>query len=95
MQKLIPRFMLLVALLAAVLVYRPGLNGPFVFDDGLNIVSNQHLRLDDLSLKKLGEAAFSIPNGLFRRPLSMLSFAFNFYIDRDKITPFLQLSLSK
>jgi hypothetical protein len=59
-----------------------------MFDDGLNIVSNQHLRLDDLSLESLVEAAFSIPNGLFRRPLSMLSFAFNFHFDRDKIAPF-------
>lgn len=88
MQKLIPRFILLVALLAAVLVYRPGLNGPFVFDDGLNIASNQHLRLHNLSPENLTEAAFSIPNGLFRRPLSMLSFALNFHFDRDQIAPF-------
>lgn len=88
MQQLIPRVMLLVALLAAVLVYRPGLHGPFIFDDGLNIVSNQHLRLHDLSPESLTEAAFSSPSGLFQRPLSMLSFAFNFHVDRDKIEPF-------
>ena len=88
MRQLIPRLILLVALLAAVLAYRPGLHGPFIFDDGLNIVSNQHLRLHDLSPESLTEAAFSIPNGLFRRPLSMLSFAFNFYVDRDTIAPF-------
>lgn len=83
-----PRFLLLVVLLAAFLVYRPGLHGPFIFDDGPNIVSNQHLRLDDLSPGSLNEAAFSIPNGVFRRPISMLSFAFNFYFDRDNIAPF-------
>lgn len=88
MQQLIPRFLLLAVLLAAVLVYRPGLHGPFIFDDGLNIVSNQHLRLDDLSPGSLTEAAFSTPNGLFRRPISMLSFALNFYFDRDTIAPF-------
>jgi len=83
-----PRFLLLIVLLAAFLVYRPGLHGPFIFDDGLNIVSNQHLRLDDFSLRSLTEAAFSTPNGLFRRPISMLSFAFNFYFDRNNIAPF-------
>ncbi len=88
MRQLIPRFMLLVALLVAVLVYLPGLHGPFIFDDGLNIVSNQHLRLHDLSPESMTEAAFSIPNGLFRRPISMLSFAFNYYFDRDTISPF-------
>lgn len=88
MRQLIPRFMLLIALLAAILVYRPGLHGPFIFDDGLNIIANQHLRLDDLSLKSLAEAAFSTPNGLFRRPISMLSFAFNFHFNRDTVAPF-------
>lgn len=88
MQKLIRRFLLLLALLAAVLIYRPGLHGPFVFDDGLNIVSNQHLRMQDFSKESLGEAAFSIPNGVFGRPLSMLSFAFNYYVDKDNIEPF-------
>lgn len=88
MQRLTPRFLLLVALLIAVIVYRPGLNGPFVFDDGINVVNNQHLRMSEFSLDRLGEAAFSIPNGLFRRPLAMLSFAFDFYLDRDQIEPF-------
>lgn len=88
MQKLIPRFLLLLALLAAALAYRPGLHGPFLFDDGINIVSNPHLKLADFSKESLYEAAFSISNGLFGRPLSMLSFAVNFYFDRDKIEPF-------
>lgn len=88
MHNLAPRFLMLLALLATVLVYRPGLHGPFLFDDGINIVSNQHLRLDDLSQGSLYQAAFSIPNGLFKRPLSMLSFAANVYVDRDKIEPF-------
>lgn len=88
MQQLIPRFMLLVALLATILMYRPGLHGPFIFDDGPNIISNQHLRLADFSPESLHEAAFSTPSGLFRRPLSMLSFAFNYYFDKDTISPF-------
>jgi len=88
LQKLIPRFLLFLALLATFLIYRPGLHGPFIFDDGINIVSNQHLKFDDFSKESIYDAAFSITNGLFRRPLSMLSFAVNFYLDRDKIEPF-------
>ena len=88
LQKLAPRLLLLVALLLTVIIYRSGLHGPFIFDDGLNIVNNQHLRLQDFSKESLQEAAFSIPNGVFGRPLSMLSFAFNFYLDRHNIEPF-------
>ncbi len=88
MQKLVPRFLLLFALLISVLVFRPGLHGPFLFDDGANIVGNEHLRLQDFSKESLLEAAFSVPNGISGRPLSMLSFALNYYIDRDKIEPF-------
>ncbi len=83
-----PYLLLLLALLMAALVYRPGLDGPFVFDDGLNIVNNQPLRLQEVSKESLGQAAFSSPNGVFGRPLSMLSFAANFYADKDQVTPF-------
>jgi hypothetical protein len=86
--KLAPRLLLLVAMLAAVLLYRPGLHGPFLFDDGFNIVENQSLRLQDFSKEELLGAAYSIPNGIFGRPLSMLSFSFNFYADRNDIQPF-------
>ncbi len=88
MRQLIPRLMLLGILLTAVFVYRPGLNGPFMFDDGINVSNNEKLKVHDLSKASLTEAAFSIPNGVFRRPLSMLSFAFNFYFDRDTVSPF-------
>lgn len=83
-----PRILLIVALLVAFMVYRPGLHGPFVFDDALNIVNNQHLKLQEVSNESLLQAAYSVPNGVFGRPISMLSFAFNFYIDRNKIEPF-------
>lgn len=88
MLKLVPRLLLLAAVLAAILLYRPGLHGPFIFDDGFNIVDNQNLRLQDFSKEDLLGAAYSIPNGIFGRPLSMLSFAFNFYADRNDIQPF-------
>jgi hypothetical protein len=86
--RFIPHFLFLVALLATFFVYRPGLHGPFLFDDGPNISGNPHLKIADLSPASLADAAFSVPNGLFRRPLSMASFALNYYIDADRVSPF-------
>lgn len=88
MQKQMPRFLLAVVLLATVFVYYPGLSGPFVFDDYINVVNNQNLRVDDFSKEAISAAAFSIPNGVFGRPLSMLSFAGNFYFGKESIGPF-------
>jgi protein O-mannosyl-transferase len=88
LRKFVPYFLLVLSLLVAVQIYRPGLSGPFIFDDGLNIVSNQHLRLQELSPESVYEAAFSGQSGLFSRPISMLSFAGNYFWDRDKVEPF-------
>ena len=83
-----PSLLLPCILLIALFTYSPGLNGPFLFDDGLNIVRNTHLRIPDLTPSSLREAAFSSPAGIFQRPLSMLSFALNFYFQPDALTPF-------
>lgn len=89
MYKLAVALLWLVALIVCALVYGPGLHGPFVFDDGINVVNNPALRLTDMSIESLHSAAFSVSSGLLGRPISMLSFAFNFYLDRDNIQPFL------
>lgn len=69
----------LLAVLAAALVYLPGLPGDFIFDDMPNIVQNGALHLHDLRLNSLVDAAFSSPTGSLLRPVSMLSFAFDIY----------------
>lgn len=79
MQRWIPRFLLVVAMLAAFLAFRPGLSGPFVFDDGVNIVHNTALAIHDFNLDTLKRAAFSGFSGPLQRPLSMMSFAANYY----------------
>ncbi|HET7922411.1 MAG TPA: tetratricopeptide repeat protein, partial [Gammaproteobacteria bacterium] len=66
-------------LLLAFLVYLPGLYGPFVFDDYVNIVQNTALNLPHLSFHALVDAAFSINAGPLMRPVSMVSFALNRY----------------
>ncbi|CBL46670.1 Hypothetical protein HDN1F_30870 [gamma proteobacterium HdN1] len=62
-----------------VLIYSPGLHGPFVFDDISNIVENQKLALPAFDLVHFREAAFSTSTGPLARPVAMLSFALNHY----------------
>lgn len=78
-KRILPYFLLLAALLITFLVYRSGLNGSFVFDDYANIVSNTQLAIHDFDLRTLKQAAFSSASGPLMRPLSMLSFAANYY----------------
>ena len=73
---------LLLPLLAvlAFLVYQPGLQGYFLFDDYQNIVNNTLIKLHDLSLTSLEGAAVSGQAGPLGRPLTMMSFAFDVYL---------------
>jgi len=88
----ISRFYLIIALLAAliltVLVYLPGLHGPFAFDDVTNILQNKGLVMHSLHWDQLMQAALSADAGPFKRPLSSLSFAFNIYFSGMDATAF-------
>lgn len=76
----ITKFFIAFCILAATIVcYFPGLSGFFVFDDGVNIVKNPHLRIDELSMAALQQAAASSDAGPLRRPISMMSFALDYY----------------
>lgn len=68
----------LASLLAASL-FLPGLGGAFIFDDGPNIVHNTALRIESLDLESLLYATYSFQPGEGSRPLSMLSFAVDFW----------------
>ena len=59
------------------LIYAPGLNGGFQFDDFQIIVSNPSLELRDTSTAAILDAALSTNTGPLKRPLAMLSFAAN------------------
>ncbi len=70
--------LLLTLLLATTFViYQPGLYGDYVFDDLSNITSNSSLQITELSWQAIREAATSSFSGPLKRPLSMLTFAFN------------------
>lgn len=79
MRRFAPLFLLLFSLAITCLVYWHGLSGPFLFDDWANIVRNTNLAINDLNLHTLKQAAFSGFSGPLMRPLSMMSFAANYY----------------
>lgn len=72
--------LLITSLILAFLVYQPGLTGPFIFDDKPNIVDNRALHIDRLGINSVTEAAFSMGDGVSARPISMSSFAANYYV---------------
>ncbi len=69
----------IICIVATFLVYSPGLSGDFILDDFPNIVHNNFLHVDNLSFDSLMGASFSSESGPLRRPISMFSFAINYY----------------
>ena len=91
---ILPLILLAVGLLAAVATYTPGLSGPFFFDDIFNIQNNLHLRLTELNAPALQLAAFSTNAGPFQRPVSLLSFALNYYFFGEGAASFKVVNLA-
>ncbi len=87
---LLPAIGFLVITCAIVVVYYPGLHGPFVFDDIVNIINNPNIAATKFDFASLWDTAFSGHSSIFKRPLPTLSFAFN-YLASEKFadtTPF-------
>lgn len=78
-QNLLPVVLLACSLLATLLCYAPGLHGGFIFDDIANILNNPFLRISQLDSSVLWQAAQSSTAGPLHRPVSMASFALNYY----------------
>ena len=68
--------LLLLLLLAIVVVYKPGLNGPFVLDDATNIPQTS---IDQLTLESITRVATDNTSGIFGRPIPVATFALNHY----------------
>ena len=71
--------LLLASLTLAFAVYFQGASGSFVFDDTVNIVDNSRLRIQSLDIPTLWQAALSGDAGILGRPVSVFSFALNYY----------------
>jgi hypothetical protein len=74
------RWFLPISLLVVMLVYWPGLEGYWLFDDYPNIVDNPGVQPHDVSVPALVRAALSSPASDFKRPLASFSFAANYLI---------------
>ncbi|MCP5163429.1 MAG: tetratricopeptide repeat protein [Hahellaceae bacterium] len=61
-------------------IYAHALNGPFVFDDFENILNNQSLFIQEFNSSSIYDVLYSGKAGPLGRPLSMLSFALNYYV---------------
>lgn len=69
----------LVASAVLVVIYWPGLQGGFFFDDGPSILFAQGVRLESLSRESIHQALMSGGAGPSGRPVAQLSFALNYY----------------
>lgn len=80
LSRLFPHFLLFCILAVATACYLPGLTSSFIFDDGVNITKNPLLRIEDPNLSSLWQAALSGNAGPLKRPISMVSFALDYYV---------------
>ena len=63
----------------ALLIYMPTLHGHFIHDDQPNLVTNNQVQIKNLDIDSLKNAATSSGAGTLKRPISMGSFALNYY----------------
>lgn len=78
--KRIRTFGLTLVSVLTVIAYMPGLNGPFVFDDIVNITENPVIKINDISFQGLSAFA-SFEDGLTpNRILAKISFALNYFM---------------
>ncbi len=61
------------------MLYHPGASGPYMLDDFMNLIKNKALKMESLSITSLSNAIFAMDAGPLYRPVSMLSFALNYY----------------
>ena len=72
-------FLVLFFIIAGFSLYSKTLNSPFVFDDIDNITENRTIRLTELTPKNILNSATGLSSN---RPVSMLTFALNYYFGR-------------
>ena len=75
----VPYIVLAILLFACFIIYYPASKGGFIYDDLPNIVSNKKIQIDSLQFDELSQAMTSGKSGPLKRPVSMLSFAINYY----------------
>jgi tetratricopeptide (TPR) repeat protein len=61
------------------LLYSKTLESPFIFDDSLRITENPDIRIKELNLKSIQDAAFG-KQSTKERPIGNITFALNYYV---------------
>lgn len=75
------RFLVALAVSALLIgAYSPGLEGGFFFDDEANILLPEGIRLEIISSESIRDAVAAGKSGPSGRPVSVLSFALNYYL---------------
>src|SRR5215204_3077573 len=77
--RLYPIILLVITVLLCTVIYLPGISGPWIFDDYTNIIHNSYIRISTLDSANLYQVAVSMDSVPFKRPISMVSFALNYY----------------
>ena len=70
-------------MLSAIVPFLPGIGGGFILDDWENIVKNASIHIQNLGIDSILYAAYSFEPGNGSRPLSMLSFALNYWFSEE------------
>lgn len=68
--------------------YAPGLHGPFVFDDTVNITENPAVKITSISLRNLASSASLDGQPFPGRVLARISFALNYYLAGGNLSPY-------
>ena len=68
--------------LVGVIIYANTLHAPFVFDDQDAITNNPFIRMEEITGRSIIDAALGFGKS---RPVSMLSFGFNYYLGRYNV----------
>lgn len=84
-KKFLAAFFILVAVIIA---YFPGLDGPFVFDDEIHILSDPSIRISSLDSQSLKNAITSENDSFFTRPVAKITLAINYYFSGGTASTF-------
>ena len=87
----IKRIQLFCFVLVSVLIvvaYAPGLHGPFVFDDVVNITENPAIKITSMSFQDLASSANLKEESIPGRAVARISFAMNYYLAGEKLSAY-------
>ncbi len=71
---------LAVLLTTTCLVYFPGINGPWVFDDHASLLGNSFIKITHFDWEAIWRASWSFDGSPLHRPVAMFSFALNHWL---------------